>query len=506
MGIKAPIIKKDVPAISPKSVIPFDSKYSPQHDAVVMYDLTFGLYKLTKPAAERAQRTQMTGTEFRDAFNQRIRNLARWKRTVFAKLVIVCLDKKKFVPKAKARTQTKRTEKSNVEKYADGCTFCQDGIILPGGKVEMIDIMRLAASSNMRETLATFLCDGLDDTGVPIMMDCWEKPRFGGEPLKEPITASNCIGEADLQLMFWAHHFRDDPIIHITVDGDEIPIAMGHMRAHGPPAKDWHWIQHWASTPEKDKVVIDLVQLYRDLTVHSFYGEKALYKSHVLDQRDRANMFLLYTMMFGTDFTAFTKWTNYVQHTYVWIGMHLAIKEIRRMLELWDRSQFKGEWLPHDEEVEWLPLSMTLMEVVLRHIFTAWANQNVKPHFHEGDLPEMRSIVLFPKMQGTNSPVFPDKEQLMQAVRELRFNFMYWTNVIESSSREASDDNTRGQKRGLESIEQSSNKKMKLEDYFTEVDDDPMQAKGQKRGLESTDQTSHKKMKLQDYDFIEIDS
>lgn len=429
MGIKPKVIKVDLPKISPKSIIPYDSKYVPYNDAIAMYDLTSGIYKFAKPSADKLQRTLMTGTEFRNIFNKRIHNLARSKKNMFAKLLIVCLDKRQYVPKAKALTQEARREGKPVDYYPREAVICDEGMLMPDGIMEPIDTMRLARSSALHEQMADYLHLGVNGDNVPVMMDCWDMPRFAGSPCDIVVNTGNCLGEADLQLMFWTKYFKDHPIIHVTVDGDEIPIAINHMRLHGYPEKGWHWIQHWAPVPDKTTNVIDLVQLYKDLTQVSFYGEKALYKSHALTPTERGVLFMLYTFMFGTDFTSFDKWTNYVDHSFVWAGLHLSISDIRKMLKLWDNSRYQTNWLPHTEEVDWIEESMHTMQVVQRNIINLWINKNMKPHHIDSMPPSIDNLMLNRKMQGKNSPVIPDHQQLEEAVRRLRWNYLYWTNV-----------------------------------------------------------------------------
>jgi len=414
MGIKPKIIHDDLPLISPKSVIPYNVQYAPPNDAVVMFDLTSGIYKFSKQAAEN--RTIMTGVEFCNVFNNKLYNLCRMKRNLFAKFIVVCLDKRQYVPQSKARTQLKR--KKTNDYYPTECTFCDEGMKYPDGRIELIDTMKLARSSRLHTAMSKYLYENMDEVqNVTVIMDCWDTPKLVGSCALD--LPSNKIGEADLQLMFWTKYFEDHPIVHITVDGDEIPLCVSYINKYGLPKKQWHWIQHWSPTPLKDYNVIDLVQFYTDLVTNHYFFDSKCITASLIQSNLKGDIFVLYTLMFGTDYTEFTQWTKYVKHKQVWTGLVANSEILDEMFYLWQKSKHHDVWVEHEDEKDWMERSCEIMHVVYRRILSVWLK-----HDPSTKLSSLASL----KAQITTKARPSEPEDMKQVVRELRYTFLYWKN------------------------------------------------------------------------------
>jgi hypothetical protein len=442
MGIKPIIIHKDLLIISPKSFINYDSTYKPLQDSIVMCDLTCGIYTLAKFGQTQDERINMTGLELREVFNKRINNLGSYKGKEFAKIIILCLDKSKYIPKEKALEQESR-HKGPYEGYSKDSIICDEGIlqsqIINGiltSQFELINIYKLAKSSCLRLKLAEYLYNGITTDCISVIMDCWDKPRLSGRYIKLNNLPSNEIGEVDLQLMFWTKYFENENIIHITVDGDEIPITMSYIQKCGLPKKEWHWIQHWSNIPKKDKQVINLIQLYEDLTENSSFGSLSSNNNIdlTLTSKDKINLFLMYTFMFGTDYTRFDRWVLYVPHEKVWIALYRSLNYLNKMFDLWNESKYQSNGFKHDEEIEWMSYSIKVMEYVYQHILHVFTNEIKQPYKNLDNVicskspPKMEDLLNTKQMLSKKHPFPPEDPE--EVIRKLRFNYLYWNNFI----------------------------------------------------------------------------
>lgn len=446
MGVYTTIIREWLALISPGSIIPYDSTYVPPQAAMVPFDFTSLLYKMQKSAPEH--RNMMTGLELRQVFMNKLVNLASRKHKRFARGVVVCIDRRDRVPKEKALEQLSRIEASTVEPYPEDVEFCHQGIRLPNGKIELLDTNRLAKSSKLRTAMCDYLKDAVDDSCGTVLMDCWDTPLWLGkhDPICDEPLPTHRFGEADLQLMFWAQHFRNHPIVHITIDGDEIPIAMSHMLTNGPPLKEWHWIQHWSPTIDKTQKVVDLKRFYQDLTALKMPIRASLDASpkskkkpkakptfvieYEINPSTRIELFIIFTMLFKTDYVRSKEWTHFAKGDQVWKALYRSEDEISRMIRMWKVNEVLEE-----RSKDWLEFSIKVMTYVTRqimHVFSGERDQ-MYPDFDgwksKKAPPPLKDLLELNKLSGKRCPHMPENMEL--AVTQLRFNFMYWRNQFD---------------------------------------------------------------------------
>ena len=429
MGIKPKIIGSDIGQISPACRLAFDAKYRPPEGAVVMFDLTSMLYRMQSGGRNEL----MTGDEVKSSFMSKLYNLCRSygpaaNRKVFASAIVVCLDRRHLVPAEKGKTQAKRVARAPVVKYSSEASFTPAGLQIASSGCERIDMSRLAKSGALHAKLAQWLFDAVPDNfDVPVLMDCFDEPRWAGPIRGRKTVGSHQLGEADLALMVWTHAFRERPIVHVTVDGDEVPIALSYMRTHGPPEHGWHWIQHWKPTGDPKANVIDLVRLYDDITVEqpakrprSAAPLDFEFRMDDIESCDRIDAFVLYVLMFGTDYATHVHWTQYAKHPQVWEAIRRSWPYVSNMLRLWK-----------EDSEDWLEPSMRVMDYVTRQILHIFSKKVCPPGIdldgveNERAPPSLQMLQSLERLRSPNCPKMPLNPE--EAVRELRFNFKYWS-------------------------------------------------------------------------------
>lgn len=480
MGIKHEIVREDVYAMAPSCCAAYDASYAPPPSPVVMFDLTQMMYRLSKPSAENRQ--LMTGDELRLSFVRKLEKLHTWHakpQPVVASALVVIMDKYELVPKEKAKTQQSRKSRAAsaavpILPYPKGTIVGDRGVLVPDtGAWTLLDIQRLARSGHMTPAVARYLYAAIPRQGVPVLMDCWaEGPMWAGEtqqPRDTHVTEwAHGLGETDLALLYYTRVFGSrHPIVHVNVDGDQLPLSMRYLQQHEAPVS-WHWIQHWTAGPRKpEHRVVDLVELHRLLSIEPSNEperdddptpplKRQRVPSKVLDRswqvvwsgsgRDRIDLTCLYCIVFGTDYFLDKSLTLHANRKQVWRALHGSWPFLSLVLQWWSRDPADDKSLAFAGEAWTYFVRCMLHEMTNRTLMDeAEPGVDVSPFYeafpdaarppaisarifaHPPSLVRLVRELTIVRERKKPFPRPPAGDDMREAMSQMRFNYAYWS-------------------------------------------------------------------------------
>jgi len=475
MGIRSEVVREDIRRFAPDALCPFDAHYAPPDGAVVLCDMSQMMHTLARSAA--TDREIMDGTELQKVFRRRILSMLDWPvkggEPARAATLVCIMDKPGLVPKEKRKTQDVRRDRSTHAPYARGSELGPLGVrelILRGEDQDWtewapVDMRRLSISSHMCETSARFMraaFDGEPEHGERVLIDAFEAgPVWCVPGAAHQAQHRHGLGEADLALFYWTRHFATSRcVVHINVDGDELPVGLALLTKYSPP-RALHWIQHWtAARRNLDAHVVDMLAVVDavkgvargpddtpiwppDTRRRARKEDEPKRKRRLLGDwvmrptspEDRVLLTALYCIVFGTDYFRYEGLTRWAGRDVVWHSLNHAWPYLRAALHWAARAPADADALAavaasieyfvrqeifvlferklHDEErgPEWpsLPEDLRPPELPLMHPPTLLA-------LHAYALQNGKSLDRLPVLPTDPGPVYAS----------LLFNLRYW--------------------------------------------------------------------------------
>lgn len=148
------------------------------------------------------------------------------------------VDVQHLTPREKLAEQKSRSTRRPIQSYPKDSIFTPEGIVTrEAGMAQPINTQRVFADRVFRVQLFRFIANQLEQRpylimkGVDFVMDFDEHEYF---VIKDGIPSwkahNRTLGEADLQMMVWAHMYSDRHVIWIqSIDRDLIPIITSYI-------------------------------------------------------------------------------------------------------------------------------------------------------------------------------------------------------------------------------------------------------------------------------------
>lgn len=388
-GIRKSVVEEWCKGCLKQQMLPF------LRNAVMIRDFSTELRK-TGPRGDYT----FTGEEYYEALMAPSRQVLDSGRF---KAVVLCLDRAALVPKEKQATQAGRDRKT-VQPYP-----CVDGSYVEIGdegirfstehEYEPFNIIKLLATRSIRRMLWNYVESKIKAdrfaVGSTLIFDYNLKGPIinNDQGVTQAFHLAHDLGEGEMMALFWAHVFRQHPVVVHTSDTDFLPICLAYLASSHPQRKEpllWVYL-------EDSYVDMRLCrQLLHDRMNWSVYD------------------FVMAAALCGTDYTD----KKLITHNIGWKHIMFCIQKVRD----------QPFWLRVPNYSRHLERFLCILYTYYTHPpdLVNWTSLFLEPHDEKCSLPSPKALQDAFEERKLVKIRFPTHESVQMALKQIKFLLRYW--------------------------------------------------------------------------------